>query len=65
MIFAYTNFSSIYLEKHKFIEKFKAGSSVMMPKIEKAKQIRASMALEAQNIASEVPDVCQINIHHS
>lgn len=43
--------------KHKFIEKFKAGSSVMMPKIEKAKQIRASMALEAQNIASEVPDV--------
>ncbi|KAM3269236.1 serine/threonine-protein kinase dst1 [Capsicum chacoense] len=43
--------------KHKFIEKFKAGASVMMPKIEKAKQIRASMALDAQNIASEVPDV--------
>ncbi|KAJ8570031.1 hypothetical protein K7X08_006608 [Anisodus acutangulus] len=43
--------------KHKFIEKFKAGASVMMPKIEKAKQVRASMALEAQNIASETPDV--------
>lgn len=43
--------------KHKFIEKFKAGASVMMPKIEKAKQIRASMALEAQNIASETPEV--------
>ncbi|CAN4124613.1 unnamed protein product [Withania somnifera] len=39
--------------KHKFIEKFKAGASVMMPKIEKARQIRASMALEAQNIAPE------------
>ncbi|XP_015164770.1 serine/threonine-protein kinase dst1-like [Solanum tuberosum] len=33
--------------KHEFIEKFKDGASVMMPKIEKAKQIR-----EAQNIAS-------------
>ncbi|KAK4357986.1 hypothetical protein RND71_023596 [Anisodus tanguticus] len=45
--------------KHKFIEKFKAGASVMMPKIEKAKQIRASMALEVQNIASETPDVME------
>ncbi|XP_060215087.1 serine/threonine-protein kinase 1 isoform X2 [Lycium barbarum] len=43
--------------KHKFIEKFKAGASVMMPKIEKAKQIRASMALEAQSVAAETPDV--------
>ncbi|KAL3367738.1 hypothetical protein AABB24_008876 [Solanum stoloniferum] len=43
--------------KHKFIEKFKAGASVMMPKIEKAKQIRASMALEAQNIVSETPEI--------
>ncbi|KAJ8548030.1 hypothetical protein K7X08_021266 [Anisodus acutangulus] len=45
--------------KHKFSEKFKAGASVMMPKIEKAKQIRASMALEVQNIASETPDVME------
>lgn len=43
----YTKFSSIHLEKHEFIKKFKDGASVMMPKIEKAKQIR-----EAQNIAS-------------
>jgi len=37
----------------------------MMPKIEKAKQIRASMALEAQNIVSETPEVCLINLHPS
>ncbi|XP_009786232.1 serine/threonine-protein kinase 1 [Nicotiana sylvestris] len=41
--------------KHKFIEKSKAGASVMMPKIEKAKQVRASIALEAEKIASETP----------
>ncbi|XP_015895182.3 serine/threonine-protein kinase 1 isoform X2 [Ziziphus jujuba] len=35
--------------KHKFIEKCKIGSSAMLPKIEKAKLIRASIALEAQN----------------
>ncbi|XP_019164855.1 PREDICTED: serine/threonine-protein kinase 3-like [Ipomoea nil] len=39
--------------KHKFIEKCKSGASVMLPKIEKAKQIRSSMALEAQNIVQE------------
>lgn len=64
---AYTNFSSIYIEKHKFIEKSKAGASVMMPKIEKAKQVRASMALEAEKIASETPsqrdEVRLINLH--
>lgn len=37
----------------------------MMPKIEKAKQIRASMALEVQNITSEIPEVCLINLHPS
>lgn len=33
--------------KHKFIEKCKCGASAMFPKIEKARQIRASMALQA------------------
>ncbi|KAG5603586.1 hypothetical protein H5410_025078 [Solanum commersonii] len=41
---------SILIFFHEFIEKFKDGASVMMPKIEKAKQIR-----EAQNIASWTP----------
>ncbi|KAG5532731.1 hypothetical protein RHGRI_027139 [Rhododendron griersonianum] len=40
------------LLKHKFIERCKSGPSVMLLKIEKAKQSRASMALEAQNIPS-------------
>ncbi|XP_010260485.1 PREDICTED: serine/threonine-protein kinase dst1 [Nelumbo nucifera] len=37
--------------KHKFIEKCKWGASAMLPKIEKARQIRASMAVQAQNHA--------------
>ncbi|KAL2349145.1 hypothetical protein Fmac_003145 [Flemingia macrophylla] len=37
--------------KHKFFEKWKSGSSAMLPKLEKARQIRASMALQAQTIA--------------
>ncbi|XP_002264872.1 serine/threonine-protein kinase 1 isoform X2 [Vitis vinifera] len=37
--------------KHKFIEKCKCGASAMLPKIEKARQIRASMALQAQSLA--------------
>ncbi|KAM1326941.1 serine/threonine-protein kinase 1 [Malus sylvestris] len=37
--------------KHKFIEKCKCGPSAMLAKIEKARQARASMALQAQNIA--------------
>ncbi|KAF5727146.1 serine/threonine-protein kinase 4 B isoform X2 [Tripterygium wilfordii] len=37
--------------KHKFIEKCKNGASAMLPKIEKARQIRASMVLEAQILA--------------
>ncbi|XWS34204.1 hypothetical protein CRYUN_Cryun21dG0020400 [Craigia yunnanensis] len=40
--------------KHKFIEKCKSGASVMLPKIEKAKQIRAAMAQEAQNLAPTI-----------
>ncbi|RVW42182.1 Retrovirus-related Pol polyprotein from transposon RE1 [Vitis vinifera] len=36
---------------HKFIEKCKCGASAMLPKIEKARQIRASMALQAQSLA--------------
>ncbi|PSS28833.1 Serine/threonine-protein kinase [Actinidia chinensis var. chinensis] len=38
--------------KQKFIERCKSGPSVMLPKIEKAKQIRSLMSLQAQNIAS-------------
>lgn len=37
-------------QKHKFIERCQSGASAMLPKIEKAKQVRASMVLEAQNI---------------
>ncbi|XAR55934.1 Non-specific serine/threonine protein kinase [Bertholletia excelsa] len=38
--------------KHKFIERCKSGPSVMMPRIEKARQIRAQLALQAQNVDS-------------
>ncbi|RAL40137.1 hypothetical protein DM860_008277 [Cuscuta australis] len=41
--------------KHKFIEKCKTRASVMVSKIEQAKKIRSSMALEAQNIVQEPP----------
>ncbi|KAI7750881.1 hypothetical protein M8C21_026665 [Ambrosia artemisiifolia] len=41
------------LLKHKFIEKCKIGASAMVPKLEKAKQNRAAMALEAENAPSE------------
>ncbi|MBA0613363.1 hypothetical protein Godav_013808 [Gossypium davidsonii] len=41
--------------KHKFIEKCKCGASVMLPKIEKAKRIRAAMAQQAQTIAPTIP----------
>ncbi|KAF7827962.1 serine/threonine-protein kinase dst1 isoform X1 [Senna tora] len=36
------------LLKHKFFDKWKTGSTAMMPKIEKARQIRNSLALQAQ-----------------
>ncbi|KAL0386105.1 UNVERIFIED_CONTAM: Serine/threonine-protein kinase dst1 [Sesamum radiatum] len=39
--------------KHKFIEKCRSGASTMLPKIEKAKQIRASMASQTQDIAPD------------
>ncbi|KAF2325468.1 hypothetical protein GH714_029060 [Hevea brasiliensis] len=42
--------------KHKLIEKCKCGASAMLPKIEKARQIRASMALQAQNLAPVVSE---------
>ncbi|KAD2393613.1 hypothetical protein R6Q59_012095 [Mikania micrantha] len=41
------------LLKHKFIEKCKIGASAMVPKLEKAKQNRAEMALEAEHAPSE------------
>ncbi|CAL5188570.1 unnamed protein product [Lathyrus oleraceus] len=37
--------------KHKFFEKWKIGSAVMYPKLEKARQVRASMALQVQSLA--------------
>ncbi|CAH9110635.1 unnamed protein product [Cuscuta epithymum] len=40
------------LLKHKFIEKCKSGASGMLPRIQQAKEIRSSMALEAQKIVS-------------
>ncbi|XP_068327175.1 serine/threonine-protein kinase 1-like [Pyrus communis] len=42
--------------KHKFIEKCQCGPSVMLTKIEKARQARASMALQAQHIAPPEQD---------
>ncbi|KAH6798692.1 Protein kinase superfamily protein [Perilla frutescens var. frutescens] len=39
--------------KHKFIEKCKSGATAMVPKIEQAKQVRASMALQVQEIPSD------------
>ncbi|KAG8654231.1 germinal center kinase 1 isoform X2 [Manihot esculenta] len=50
--------------KHKLIEKCKCGASAMLPKIEKARQIRASMALQAQNlvpVVSEPPGGSKLN----
>ncbi|XVE85727.1 hypothetical protein DITRI_Ditri17bG0114100 [Diplodiscus trichospermus] len=40
--------------KHKFIEKCKCGASIMVPKIEKAKQMRAAMAQQAQTFAPTI-----------
>ncbi|XP_011011770.1 PREDICTED: serine/threonine-protein kinase pakH [Populus euphratica] len=37
--------------KHKFIDRCKVGASAMLPKIEKARQIRTAMSLQAQNLA--------------
>ncbi|KAL5759351.1 hypothetical protein ACOSQ2_018189 [Xanthoceras sorbifolium] len=42
--------------KHKFIERCKCGASAMLPKIEKSRQIRASMAQEAENVVPDVSD---------
>ncbi|VVA94572.1 unnamed protein product [Arabis nemorensis] len=38
--------------KHKFVQRCKTGASAMSPKIEKSRQIRASMALQAQNVVT-------------
>ncbi|KAK3189399.1 hypothetical protein Dsin_028960 [Dipteronia sinensis] len=42
--------------KHKFIKRCKFGASAMLPKIEKSRQVRDSMKLEAQNV---VPDISE------
>lgn len=41
--------------KQKFIEKCKDGPSAMLPKIEKARKIRASMDLQVQNLSPTLP----------
>jgi serine/threonine protein kinase len=38
--------------KHKFVERCKTGASAMSPKIEKSRQIRATMALQAQSVVA-------------
>ncbi|XP_062111408.1 serine/threonine-protein kinase 1 [Humulus lupulus] len=48
--------------KHKFIEKCKYDSYAMLPKIEKARKIRALMALEAQNVAPVVPEESTLQV---
>ncbi|XP_010551374.1 PREDICTED: serine/threonine-protein kinase dst1 [Tarenaya hassleriana] len=47
--------------KHKFIEKCKTGSSAMSPKIEKARQVRASMVLQAQNAVPSSEDTSTLD----
>lgn len=50
--------------KHKFIDRCKVGASAMLPKIEKARQIRTAMSLQAQNLApaeSEPTEGPQLN----
>ncbi|XP_057448094.1 serine/threonine-protein kinase 1 isoform X2 [Lotus japonicus] len=42
--------------KHKFFEKWKSGSAAMLPKLEKARQIRASMALQVQTLPPAASD---------
>jgi len=39
--------------QHKFLEKSNLGASKMLPKIKKARQIRAAMDAEAQNQLAE------------
>lgn len=39
--------------QHKFLEKANSGVSSMLPKIKKARQIRAAMDAEAQNQLTE------------
>lgn len=43
--------SSFLAAQHKFFEKWKVGSAAMFPKLEKARQVRASMALQVQTLA--------------
>ncbi|XVF85801.1 hypothetical protein PTKIN_Ptkin17bG0146800 [Pterospermum kingtungense] len=50
---------------HKFIAKCKCGASVMLPKIEKAKQIRASMAQQAQTLAPNVSGLSPLEVSKS
>ncbi|XP_058081796.1 serine/threonine-protein kinase 1 isoform X2 [Magnolia sinica] len=45
--------TAVEMLKHKFIEKCKWGASSILPKIEKARQIRATMAAQAHNHVPE------------
>ncbi|XP_031479622.1 serine/threonine-protein kinase 1 isoform X2 [Nymphaea colorata] len=45
--------TAIEMLKHKFIEKCKWGAYIMLPKIERAKQIKAAIAAQAPAVVSE------------
>lgn len=47
--------------KHKFIEKCKWGASAMLPKIEKARQMRALMEAQARNQVAEESNNSKLN----
>ncbi|CAI0390732.1 unnamed protein product [Linum tenue] len=52
------------LLKHKFIERCKVGAYAMLPKIEKARKIRAAIAMQPQNLdpgVSEPPEGSNLN----
>ncbi|CAN8239018.1 unnamed protein product [Cochlearia groenlandica] len=51
--------------KHKFIQRCKTGASAMSPKIEKSRQIRASMALQAQNAPPSSEDTSTLGPNSS
>ncbi|XP_048611652.1 serine/threonine-protein kinase 3/4 isoform X2 [Brassica napus] len=51
--------------KHKFIQRCKTGASAMSAKIEKSRQIRASMALQAQKVAASSEDTSTLGLKSS
>ncbi|KAH0897424.1 hypothetical protein HID58_046992 [Brassica napus] len=55
----------IYSALHKFIQRCKTGASAMSAKIEKSRQIRASMALQAQKVAASSEDTSTLGLKSS